>query len=75
MDSLPKLFSSIFELVVDSGHGPTLEITSDGSSILRLVVIFRVILTKLGLLRVSDLDRIRKWLLNNTDTSTSRILL
>ena len=61
--SLPELFSGIFELVVDSGHRPTLEVAIDGSTILRLVVVVRIILSKPGLCCVGDLDRILKWLL------------
>ena len=55
--------SGIFELVVDSGHRPTLEVTIDGPTILRLVVVVWIILSEPGLCCVGDLDRILKWLL------------
>ena len=73
--SLPELFSGIFELVVDSGHRPTLEVAIDGSSVLRLVVVVRIILSEPGLCCVGDLDRILKRLLKSAVAAFSRVFL
>ena len=73
--SLSELFSGVFELLVDSGHRSTLEVTVNGSSILRLVIILRVISSQFGLLSVRDLDSILEWLLNNAATGGPCVLL
>lgn len=73
--SLPELFSGIFELVVDSGHRPTLEVTINGPAVLRLVVVVRIILSEPGLCCVGDLDCILKWLLKSAVAAFSCVFL